>query len=316
LQRIARDFIVLFKQPKAIVQFICAEVCHLIDCSVVDSMPSEDKCFRLLRMSYIVLETTKLQMSGFFDYEVQILQIDFLLKFVAQRVWALHGLTYSLRNFQDPNFLDSLIGICFRADLIDLLNDATVIWPARLGSVRLQTLSNICRLGHLNEGQTYLQQLSPKDFEPRAIEELFSLLSYPIPTDVSLVPVHSKLGNLSEPLQFKPGKRLRVTSVYPRAREMLHDKTEVNTRQTAIRNELLHRLGCDGNQIMLHAVHGEFKEAFALWGRQRQGFAGAVKIIFIPALSYGHWESLWDFVEANRPGDFRPVLQSFFFFCP
>jgi hypothetical protein len=322
LKWVARDFIGLFRQPRSAVGLICTQVFRRIDGATVDSMAAEDECLDVLRRSLIVLEAAKLRMGGFFDYELQLLEVNFLSRFVSRRIWANYQLAYSFRNFQDPNFLDSLIEICWRADMIDMLVDANTIWSTHIPSLKLHTLSTIIRLGCLDEGQTFLTKLSTRDCEsPSELVQVLDLLSHPIPTNISFVPVDVErdVAFLSEHLDFAPDKKLQVPSLYTHSMALLRAKAGLSQQQIQMRSELL-SLDREPGQIAFNSRHGDFAMAFDLWCRMRpekRGFLTAIKWLFIPSISYGHWDLLWAYLKDNPPmrTEFGPILESLFESC-
>jgi hypothetical protein len=321
LKWVARDFIGLFRQPRSAVDLIWTQLCRRIDGATVDSMAAEEECLDVLRRSLIVLEAAKLRMGGFFDYELQLLQVNFLSRFASKRIWTNYQWIYSFRNFQDPNFLDSLIEICCRTDMIDMLVDANTIWSAHIPPLKLHTLWTIIRLGCLDEGQMYLTQVSARDCEsPSELIQLLDLLSHPIPTDISFVPVDREpdVEFLSEHLDFAPDERLRVPSLQTRSMALLRTKARVSQQQIEMRSELV-CLDRETRQIAFNSQHGDFAMAFDLWCRlrpEKRRLSTAFKWLFIPSISSDHWDSLWAYLKGNPPmrTEFGPILESLFEF--
>jgi hypothetical protein len=323
LKWVAWELIRFFRQPQPAVDLVWTQVCRRIDQVTVDSMATEAECLYVLRRSFIVLEATKLRIYGFFDYEVQILQVNFLSRFASKRIWTKCQWTYSFKNFQDPNFLNSLIEICCRADMIDMLVDVNTIWSAYFPALKLQTLSTIIRLGSLDEVQTYLTTMSANDSEPPSdLGQVLDLLSYPIAAEVSFVPLDGPPGVAFMPdhVDFAPDRRLRVPSLHTRSATLLAERAELSQQQIRMRSELLGHLGEEGGQIVFDSRRGDFVAAFDLWRRLRpeeRSFSMAVKYLLIPSISYSHWDSLWAYLKDNRPilTEFRPLLESLFEFC-
>jgi hypothetical protein len=319
LRQIATRFAPLFKNSNSIAAFVCLRLFRLIDGLTVNSHASEDQSILTLRSAQSVIEAIKLRVADFFGYELQRLQIGFLLSFASSRPFSKLRTPYRFRNWQDQSFIESIVSLCCRADLVELLEEAVMLWPVQITAVRLHKLTNVLRLGLMHEGAALIERLEIRnESDIRTVHSMIDLLGLTIPIDVAFIPsaIRSDSPYVTETLAFRRDRKLRFTSL----RRRVLERSPVLPQQLALQADLIGHVSREGPQIIFYSGRGRFADAFRVWKRLRnpkQTFAHGLEYIMLPALSLGYWEALWTFLHANRDCQdvFRHIIDGLCDFC-
>jgi hypothetical protein len=311
----------LMKQRRPLVNMICYKVIQSVNSVVVDSRESEFQAVAILRVSQRILELTKFILNDFFGFEVQMLQISFLLGFSNLQVFSRYKASYSFHDFQKLDFMAGLIHICRQFDLFDVLKNANGLWAVNMDSVNMGVALDSFRFGLLNEGRRLLSQIKPnRENDLKLIPRIIDLLRHPSPVQIAFMPW--KAGSpsyacyCSDALSGLSGKVLRVSLYYQFVPVALSSR-ESGTLNQVIIQELIDFFDDPEQKVLFSVILEDFDRAFLFWKQlpmNKQIVSNAMKLLLIPALSFGCWEKLWSIVLKHAAA-FRPVVDRFLEYC-
>jgi hypothetical protein len=285
-----------------LIDFVCRATFSLVDSISVDSKPSESRAVVSLRRSIRVLSRAKGVLQDFFGFEVQLLQIEFLLNFTDSRVFARFGIPYAFKNFQDSASILPIANLCRRTDFLLSLASVAPLFSLNLSTLQFATAGDCFRLGLLSEGLHFLSQIAPFSLsDVLAFERFVNILSFPCAVDVCALTPENTSARVRLPRDFA---------------------TVLKSDNAALRREIicesLSLLEALPDRIFFASTLAHFDAAFAFWaqlGPAKQTAANAFQLIIIPAIAPERWNALWKFVREREIPGFPAVLTAIFKHC-